>query len=93
MVASRSGQLVAASVRRLRRERGWSQEELGAKAGLHRTYIGAIERCEENITLRTLDLLADALSVAQVELFQRRAMRVRSRDSAKVVGGVCSPPR
>jgi transcriptional regulator with XRE-family HTH domain len=75
MVASRSGQIVAASVRRLRQKNGWSQEELGARAGLHRTYIGAIERCEENITLRTLDLLANALTVAPVELFQKRPAR------------------
>lgn len=69
MVASRSGQIVAAAVRRLRKRHGWSQEELGARAKLHRTYIGAIERCEENITLRTLDLLAAALRVEPAELF------------------------
>ena len=72
MVASRSGQLVAASVRRIRRKRGWSQEDLGARATLHRTYVGAIERCEENITLRTLDQLAYALEVEPVELFRKR---------------------
>ena len=72
VVASRSGQNVAAAVRRLRRRQGWSQEELGAKARLHRTYIGAIERCEENSTLRTLDQLADALGVQPVELFHKQ---------------------
>jgi transcriptional regulator with XRE-family HTH domain len=69
VVASRSGQLVAAAVRRLRRRHGWSQEQLGARANLHRTYVGAIERCEENITLRTLDQLADALGVEPRVLF------------------------
>ncbi|HEX8916265.1 MAG TPA: helix-turn-helix transcriptional regulator [Humisphaera sp.] len=37
----------------------------------HRTYVGAIERCEENITLRTLDQLADALGVEPRELFRK----------------------
>lgn len=72
MVASRSGKIVAASVRRLRVARGWSQEELGARARLHRTYVGAIERSEENITLRTLDQLADALDVEPADLFRKR---------------------
>jgi transcriptional regulator with XRE-family HTH domain len=62
--------LVAAAVRRLRKERGWSQEELGARADLHRTYIGAIERSEENLTLRTLDKLAAALKVKPIDLLE-----------------------
>jgi transcriptional regulator with XRE-family HTH domain len=64
--------VVAAAIRRLRKTRGWSQEELGARAGLHRTYVGAIERCEENLTLATLDKLAAALAVRPVELFRDR---------------------
>ncbi len=66
-----SNKAVAASVRRLRHKRGWSQEELGARANLHRTYIGAIERCEENVTLQTVDKLAKALGVRAVEFFRR----------------------
>jgi transcriptional regulator with XRE-family HTH domain len=62
--------LVARSVRLLRAKKGWSQEELGARAQLHRTYIGAIERSEENLTLRTLDKLATALGVPAVDLFK-----------------------
>jgi transcriptional regulator with XRE-family HTH domain len=72
VVTSRTGQIVAASVRRLRQQRGWSQEELGGRASLHRTYVGAIERCEENITLRTLDQLADALGVKPADLLRQR---------------------
>jgi len=64
--------IVAAAVRQLRKKRGWSQEELGAKANLHRTYIGAIERCEENLTLRTLDKLAAALKVSPVDLLRQQ---------------------
>ena len=52
---------VAANVRRLRLAKRWSQEEFADKCELHRTYIGAIERGEGNITLRTLAKLAEAL--------------------------------
>ncbi|MGD0769772.1 MAG: helix-turn-helix transcriptional regulator [Tepidisphaeraceae bacterium] len=57
-------------MRRLRKERGWSQEEFAAKCHLHRTYVGAIERAEENLTLRTLDKLAKALSVQPADLLR-----------------------
>ncbi len=49
----------------MRQMRGWSQEKLAEKASLHRTHIGAIERCEVNITLKTLTMIATALD-AQV---------------------------
>lgn len=63
-------QVAATAVRRIRTERGWSQEELGARANLHRTYVGAIERAEENLTLRTLDKLATALGVKPADLLR-----------------------
>lgn len=45
----------------MRETRGLSQEELGAKAGVHRTYIGKIERGEKEISLRTAAKIAGAL--------------------------------
>ncbi|MDD4628326.1 MAG: helix-turn-helix transcriptional regulator [Candidatus Peribacteraceae bacterium] len=51
------------SVRALRERQGLSQEELGAKAKLHRTYIGMIERGEKNITLENIEKIAKALGV------------------------------
>lgn len=54
-------QRLARVVRRLREERGWSQEELAARCGLHRTYIGAVERGEYNVTVNTLERIAHSL--------------------------------
>lgn len=58
-------------VRKLRKERGLSQEELAFKANLHRTYIGMIERAEKNITLINIEKIAIALEVPVDEIFKR----------------------
>lgn len=54
--------------RQLRKERGLSQEELGVKANLHRTYIGTIERAEKNISIENIAKLAKALGVKPSDL-------------------------
>lgn len=59
---------VAANVKKYRKREKLSQEELGKKAGLHRTYIGSVERGERNITLSSLQTLAEALDVSPVSL-------------------------
>src|SRR3990167_8804622 len=56
--------LFAQNVRELLLERGFSQEELAHRAGLHRTYVGAVERGERNITLLNAQRIAEALGVA-----------------------------
>ncbi|HPJ81975.1 MAG TPA: helix-turn-helix transcriptional regulator [Saccharofermentans sp.] len=50
-------------VKELRHSLGISQEELAEKAGVHRTYIGMIERGEKNITLKSLSKIAVALGI------------------------------
>ena len=55
-------------VREIRKEKGFSQEELAHKADLHRTYIGMIERAEKNITLLNIEKIANALEVNIKEL-------------------------
>jgi transcriptional regulator with XRE-family HTH domain len=59
-------------VRQEREHLGLSQEGLASRCGLHRTYIGGIERGERNPTLQTISLLADALDVAIVTLLDFR---------------------
>lgn len=56
-------------VREIRKERGLSQEELAHRAGVHRTYIGMIERAEKNITLINIDRIAKALEIKIGKIF------------------------
>ncbi len=58
-----------ARVRELRKPLGLSQERLGQIAGLDRTYVGAVERGERNISLDNIWVLADALGVHPRDLF------------------------
>lgn len=51
------------AIRAKRLEKGWSQEELSFESGLHRTYIGAVERGEKNLTVKNLVRIAWALGV------------------------------
>jgi transcriptional regulator with XRE-family HTH domain len=52
-----------AAVRTLRRSRGWSQEEFADRVGLHRTYVGDVERGERNLGLLNIGRFADALDL------------------------------
>lgn len=58
----------AYNVRKYRLARGVSQEGLAEAAGVHRTYIGMIERAEKNITLYNLERIAIALDVEPATL-------------------------
>lgn len=57
-------------LRELRKKANLSQEELGFRAGIHRTYIGAIERGEQNISVDNIHKLAKALKVPVNKLFE-----------------------
>ena len=47
-----------------------SQEELASRAGVHRTYIGMIERAEKNITLENIEKVAKALNLKLSDFFR-----------------------
>ena len=81
-------------MRTIRRARGLSQEEFADALGVHRTYVGGIERGERNLTLRTVERLAGILRVrplrlladdfALAELDDRRLLRAAATgDAAK----------
>lgn len=70
-MAGRTRTWLATKVRRLRHLRGWSQEGLADLCGLHRTYIGAVERAERNISLDNIERIASALDVNVSDLVGR----------------------
>jgi transcriptional regulator with XRE-family HTH domain len=55
--------VVGRRVRKYRERKGWSQDVMADKSGLHRAQIGAIERGERNVTLRTLKTIADTYEI------------------------------
>lgn len=59
------------AVRRLREESGLSQEGFADAVGVHRTYMGAVERGEKNISLRNIERIATALRVRVSELLRQ----------------------
>ena len=62
--------IVARNLRRLRQDRGLSQEDLADRAEINRNYVGMIERCENAATVDTLEKLAAALGAKPAEFFQ-----------------------
>ena len=57
------------AIRRARTDLGLSQEAFADKVGMHRTYYGAIERGERNLTLVSLNRIAEGLGVKLSKLF------------------------
>jgi transcriptional regulator with XRE-family HTH domain len=59
---------LGANVRRLRLEKGWSQEEFADRAGIHRTYVSDIERGARNPTITVVEKLARPLGSSAAAL-------------------------
>ena len=64
-------QILGSKVRQLRELKGWSQEDLGEKADLHRTYVSGIERGVRNPTLTIIFKLSAALGVEASRLIEK----------------------
>jgi transcriptional regulator with XRE-family HTH domain len=59
---------VGVTIRSLRIQKKWSQDVFSDRSGIHRADVGAIERGERNVTLRTLKTIADTLGVRITDL-------------------------
>ena len=64
-------QQIAENIRRSRGILNISQEELADRAGVHRTYVGMLERAEKNVTVLSLEKIATALNVPIEELLKK----------------------
>lgn len=62
--------VLARNLRLHRAERGWSQERLALESGLNRTYLSAVERSEQNISVDNIARLAAALNIEAWTLFE-----------------------
>lgn len=60
--------ILANNIRTFRKTKGLSQEDLADICDLHRTYVGSVERGERNVTLSTLEVIADALGISVPKL-------------------------
>lgn len=59
---------LAANIRAFREHRNLSQEQFADICGLHRTYVGSVERGERNVTLSTLEVFASVMGVSVPQL-------------------------
>ncbi len=62
--------IFANNLKTQRKKKGISQEELAAICGLHRTYIGAVERAERNISIKNIEKISVALEIQPFELLK-----------------------
>jgi transcriptional regulator with XRE-family HTH domain len=78
-VSSNARKIFAQRLRQIRQIKGLSQEELADIAGLHRTYVGSVERSERNISIDNMERLAKALEVDITELLREDQNDASSR--------------
>jgi len=64
-------QRVGGNIRRWRKRRGFSQEELAHRARLHPTYVSGVENGHRNPTIRVIERIAEALEIDEAVLFAR----------------------
>jgi transcriptional regulator with XRE-family HTH domain len=62
---------LASNVKRLRKDKNLTQEDLGDQCGFHPTFISLIERRQRNVTISTLEIIANALNVTPSELLKK----------------------
>lgn len=65
------GEIVARNLRRIRQQRGLTQEELAHRVGINRNYVGMIERCENSPTVDMIERLCKVLRTDPASLFEQ----------------------
>jgi transcriptional regulator with XRE-family HTH domain len=73
--------ILADNLREFRNISQLSQEKMADLCGLHRTYIGSVERCERNVTLSTLEVFATVLKTTVPELLTSKVENQKARAS------------
>lgn len=63
-------EIFSSNMRRIRMQKGISQEDLAFSSGLHRTYISDVERATRNISIDNIEKIAHALDVSPIELLK-----------------------
>jgi transcriptional regulator with XRE-family HTH domain len=71
-------QIFSQNVRKVRIAKGLSQEDLAELSGLHRNYVGGVERGERNISVDNMDKIAKALSTTIPKLLQNASSSAKS---------------
>lgn len=64
--------IFADNLRTIRKQKKISQEELADLCGLHRTYIGSVERGERNISIDNIEKISNALKILPIDLLARK---------------------
>jgi transcriptional regulator with XRE-family HTH domain len=72
---SQMAKTLARNVRRLRRDKGWTQDDLAAKVKIEQTAVSLIENSRANPTLETLEAVAASLGVRFIDLFDTRTQK------------------
>ncbi len=73
-------EILSLNIKAFRSKEGISQDEFAARCGLHRTYIGSVERQERNVTLETLNQLAASMSVSAADLLTPKTGKGPARE-------------
>jgi transcriptional regulator with XRE-family HTH domain len=68
-------EIVAINVRRLRHDRGWTQEDLADRVGLSARYVGQIERTQASMTITVLGRIANAFEIEAAKVVARPRIR------------------
>lgn len=68
-------QVLADNIRRYRARVGVSQDNFAIECGVHRTYVGQVERCERNLSLATIELFAEAMNVSAPQLLTKDGVK------------------